>query len=307
EADEFDRSFLSLSPTVAVITNLEREHLDIYSDLDDLKRSFVEFANKVPFYGFVTVCLDEHSLMDILPLIKKKVISFGTIPQCDVRAIDPVYSERTSRFTVVRNGVVLGEVQVGVPGEHNMKNALAAITVGLEVGVSFDAIASALRQFTGVYRRFEVKGEAGDVMVIDDYAHHPTEVRATLSAIRNGWRRRIVAVFQPHTYSRTRDFYEDFGKAFLNADIAIITDVYAARERPIQGIDGELVAKSARDFGHRHVHYAAQREDVAAVALELIVPGDIVITMGAGDIWKSGDEILEALKVKAGEEVGARA
>lgn len=307
EADEFDRSFLSLSPTVAVITNLEREHLDIYSDLDDLKRSFIEFANKVPFYGFVTVCLDEHSLMDILPLIKKKVISFGMTPQCDVRAIDPTFSECTSRFTVVRNGVTLGEVSVGVPGEHNMKNALAAITVGLEVGVSFEDIARALKQFSGVYRRFEVKGEAGTVMVIDDYAHHPTEVRATLNAIRNGWRRRVVAIFQPHTYSRTRDFYEDFGKAFLNADIAIITDVYAARERPIQGIDGEMVARSAADFGHRNVHYVPLRSDVAARAMELVEPDDIVITMGAGDIWKTGDEILDALRVRAGAEVEARA
>jgi UDP-N-acetylmuramate--alanine ligase len=303
EADEFDRSFLSLSPTVAVITNLEREHLDIYSDLDDLKRSFVEFANKVPFYGFVSVCLDEPSLMDILPLIKKRVISYGTTPQCDVRAIDPVFNERTSRFTVVRKGEVLGEIKVGVPGEHNMKNALAAIAVGLETGVSFEDIANALGQFTGVYRRFEVKGEADDVMVVDDYAHHPTEVRATLNAIRNGWRRRVVAIFQPHTYTRTRDFYEEFGKAFFNADVAIITDVYAARERPIQGIDGEMIVRSAGSYGHRNVCYIPDRADVAARALEMIVPGDIVITMGAGDIWKTGDEILEGLRVRAGETV----
>jgi UDP-N-acetylmuramate--alanine ligase len=301
EADEFDRSFLSLSPTVAVITNLEREHLDIYSDLDDLKRSFVEFANKVPFYGFVAVCLDEPSLMDILPHIKKRVISYGTTPQCDVRAVDPVFTERTSTFTVVRKGTTLGSISVGVPGEHNMKNALAAIAVGLEIGVEFDAIARALGQFTGVYRRFEVKGEAGEVMVVDDYAHHPTEVRATLNAIRNGWRRRVVAIFQPHTYTRTRDFYEDFGKAFFNADVAIVTDVYAARERPIQGIDGEMIVRSAAAYGHRNVCYVPLRADVAARALELIQPGDIVVTMGAGDIWKTADEILEGLRVRAAE------
>jgi len=307
EADEFDRSFLSLSPTVAVITNLEREHLDIYSDLDDLKRSFIEFANKVPFYGFVALCLDEPSLMDILPQVKKRVVSYGTTPQCDVRAIDPVFTERHSRFTVMRKGETLGEITVPVPGEHNMKNALAAVAVGLETGVSFESIARALAQFTGVYRRFEIKGEANGVMVIDDYAHHPTEVRATLKALRNGWRRRVVAIFQPHTYSRTRDFYEEFGKAFVNADVAIITDVYAARERPIQGIDGELIVHSAAAYGHRSVCYVPDRADVAARALELIEPGDMVITMGAGDIWKSADEILEALTVREGAAEEARA
>jgi UDP-N-acetylmuramate--alanine ligase len=302
EADEFDRSFLSLSPTVAVVTNLEREHLDIYSDLDDLKRSFVEFANKVPFYGFVALCLDEPSLMDILPLVKKRVISFGTTPQCDIRAVDPVFTERTSRFTVLRKGVALGEVSVGVPGEHNLKNALAAVAVGLEIGLDFASIARALSTFSGVYRRFEIKGEAGDVMIVDDYAHHPTEVRATLNAIRNGWRRRIVAIFQPHTYTRTRDFYEEFGKAFFNADVAIITDVYAARERPIQGIDGEMIVRSAASYGHRNVCYVPDRADVATRALELIQPGDIVITMGAGDIWKCANEILEGLRERAGVE-----
>jgi UDP-N-acetylmuramate--alanine ligase len=295
EADEFDRSFLSLSPTIAVITNMEREHLDIYSGLDDIKRAFIEFANKVPFYGFVALCLDEPSLVDILPHMKRRVVSFGSTPQCDVRAVDITYSERESTFTVVRGGETLGEMRVAVPGEYNVKNALAAIAVGLEVGVPFDVVARALGKFTGVYRRFEVKGESEGVMVIDDYAHHPTEVRAVLDAIRRGWRRRVIALFQPHTYSRTRDFYEEFGKSFFNADIVVITDVYPARERPIQGIDGELVARSAVDFGHRHVHYVPDRADLARKTLELIEPGDIVITMGAGDIWKSADEILQGL------------
>jgi UDP-N-acetylmuramate--alanine ligase len=299
EADEFDRSFLSLSPTIAVVNNLEREHLDIYSDLDDIKRAFIEFANKVPFYGFVALCLDETSLVDILPQLKKRVISFGSTPQCDVRAVDIAYTERTSTFTVVRRDETLGSITVGVPGEHNVKNALAAITIGLETGIPFDAICRALEKFTGVYRRFEIKGESDGVMVIDDYAHHPTEVKATLDAIRRGWRRRVVALFQPHTYSRTRDFYDDFGKAFFNADLVLITDVYPARERPIQGITGELVASSATGFGHRNVVYVPDRKDLAARALELIRPGDIVVTMGAGDIWRSGDEILAVLGERA--------
>ncbi|MEP7217794.1 MAG: cyanophycin synthetase, partial [Bacteroidota bacterium] len=242
------------------------------------------------------LCLDEPTLVDIMPLLKKRVISYGFTPQCDIRAIDVSYSEGSSTFTVVYRGEVLGQVTVGVPGEHNVKNALAAITAGLEVGADFDSICRALEKFHGVYRRFEIKGEADGVMVIDDYAHHPTEVKATLDAIRGGWRRRVVALFQPHTYSRTRDFYEEFGKSFFNADIVLITDVYAARERPIQGISGELIATSATGFGHRNVIYVPDRADLVARTRELLQPGDIVVTMGAGDIWKSGDELLAKLQ-----------
>lgn len=296
EADEFDRSFLSLSPTVAVVTNIEREHLDIYSDLDDIRRTFVEFANKVPFYGFVALCLDEPAVMEIVPLLKRRVISYGFSPQCDLRAVDPVYEGARSRFVIERRGERLGEVDLGVPGEHNVKNALAAVTVGLELGVPFATIAKALEKFSGVLRRFEVKGVENGVLVIDDYAHHPTEVRATLDAIGRGWKRRIVALFQPHTYSRTRDFSDEFGKAFFNADVVIVTDVYAARERPIQGITGELIASSASAFGHRNVHYIPDRDRLAGATVELLEPGDILVTMGAGDIWKVGEQILGLLR-----------
>ncbi|MFZ1572829.1 MAG: UDP-N-acetylmuramate--L-alanine ligase [Candidatus Kapaibacterium sp.] len=298
EADEFDRSFLTLSPTIAVVNNMEREHLDIYSDLDDIKSAFIEFANKVPFYGFVAICLDETSLLDIIPFIKKRVIGFGTTPQCDIRAVDMVFSERTAKFNVIYNGKNLGEVTIGVPGEHNVKNALAAITVGLETGVNIEDIAKSLKSFTGVYRRFEVKGEENGIIVIDDYAHHPTEVKATLEAIRKGWKdRRVIGVFQPHTFTRTRDFYEDFGKAFFNADLAIITDIYPARERPIQGITGELVSESASKFGHRNVEYVQDKNELANKILSIVKSGDIVITMGAGDIWKTADEVLKQLKI----------
>lgn len=296
EADEFDRSFLSLSPTVAVITNIEREHLDIYSDLDDIRRTFIEFANKVPFYGFVALCLDEPTVMELVPMLKRRVISYGFSPQCDLRAADAWYEGTRSRFTVERRGETLGAIDLGVPGKHNVKNAMAALTVGLELGVPFATIAKALGQFSGVLRRFEVKGEARGILVIDDYAHHPTEVRATLDAIRKGWKRRIVALFQPHTYSRTRDFYEEFGKAFFNADVVIVTDVYAARERPIQGVSGELIARSASGFGHRNVHYVPQRDELALRTVELLESGDLVVTMGAGDIWKAGDRILNLLE-----------
>ena len=299
EADEYDRSFLSLLPTVAVITNLESEHLDVYSDLDDLKRSFIEFANKVPFYGFIALCLDEPELVDIMPKLTRRVISYGASSQCDVRASNIIYDRGRSQFTVSLRGKELGTIELGVPGLHNVKNALAAVTTGLALDVQFETIASALAKFSGVYRRFEVKGEEQEVLVIDDYAHHPTEVKATLEGVKRGWDRRVIALFQPHTYTRTRDFHDEFGKSFLNADVVVITDVYPAREQPIQGVTGELVAKSASDFGHRHVNYVADKNDVPEHVVSFLEPGDIVLTMGAGDIWKAGEKILEKLKAKS--------
>ena len=296
EADEYDRSFLSLLPTIAVITNLESEHLDIYSGIEDLKRSFVEFANKVPFYGFVALCLDEPALVDIMPKLTRRVVSYGTRSQCDVQASDIRYSEGLTVFNVSLRGEELGEIRLNAPGLHNVKNALAAVTLGLAMNIKFKTIAQALKKFRGVYRRFEVKGEAKGVMVVDDYAHHPTEVKATLEGVKRGWDRRVVAVFQPHTYTRTRDFHTEFGKSFLNADIVVITDVYPAREAPIQGITGELVAKSASDFGHRDVIYISDKEDVPTRVAELVQSGDILLTMGAGDIWKAGEKILEQLR-----------
>lgn len=296
EADEYDRSFLSLLPTIAVVTNLETEHLDIYSGLDDLKRTFIEFANKVPFYGFIALCLDEPALVDIMPKLARRVVSYGTTSQCDVRASDIRYEEGTSRFTVVRRGQELGEIRLNVPGLHNVKNALAAVTVALEMGIGFRTIAKALKKFSGVYRRFEVKGERNGILVIDDYAHHPTEVKATLEGVKRGWDRRVVAIFQPHTFSRTRDFHTEFGKAFLNADVVIVTDIYPAREKPIQGITGELVARSAVDFGHRGVRYIADKEDVPANVAKIARPGDIILTLGAGDVWKIGEKILEEIE-----------
>ncbi len=292
EADEYDRSFLQLLPTVAVITNVEADHLDIYSDLDDIKGAFVEFANKVPFYGTTCVCLDDPGVRSILPSIKKVVVTFGLSPQCDVRAVDCEYHERSSSFTLTHHGAELGRITIGVPGEHNVRNTLAACAVGLVCGVSFEHLATALGNFTGVYRRFEFKGEVNDVLVVDDYAHHPTEIRSTLSAARRGWKRRIIAVFQPHTYSRTRDFYEEFATSFDDADVLLLTDVYPAREAPIEGISGELIATAARAAGHRDVHYVAHKADLAATLRTLVQPGDMVLTLGAGDIWKVGLELL---------------
>lgn len=297
EADEFDRSFLSITPTIAVLTTLETDHLDCYRDLEDIKTAFVQFANKVPFYGFIVLCLDEPALQDIVPqLSKKKMITYGLNPQADLQAIDVTVKHNTSSFTVLRGEKELGVVTIQVPGKHNVQNALAAIAVALELGVPFEKVKAGIEKFSGVYRRWEKKGEVGGISVYDDYAHHPTECRATLAGAKAGWRRRLVCVFQPHLYSRTRDFYDDFGKAFLLSDVLVVTDVYPAREEPIQGVTGELIANAAEQFGHKDVHYVADKKQLPEYLMKIVKKGDIVITMGAGDIWKYGEEFLKKLQ-----------
>ena len=297
EADEFDRSFLSITPTIAVLTTLETDHLDCYRDLEDIKGAFIQFANKVPFYGFVVLCLDEPALQDIMPqLARKKLLTYGLTPQADIQAIDIRHKENTSNFTIVRGADDLGEITLQIPGKHNVQNALAAIAVGLQLGIPFSKVKSGIEKFTGVYRRWEKKGESGGITVYDDYAHHPTECRATLSGVKSGWRRRVVCVFQPHLFSRTRDFYEEFGKAFLLADVLVVTDVYPAREEPIQGVTGELITNAAKQYGHKDVHYVQDKKDIPAYLKKITRSGDIVITMGAGDIWRFGEEFLKAIK-----------
>jgi UDP-N-acetylmuramate--alanine ligase len=296
EADEYDRSFLQLLPTIGLITNVEAEHLDIYADFDDIKRTFAQFANKVPFYGLVVVCLDNPGVMEVLPNINKQVRTYGLSPQCDVRAVNIVHTERSSTFRLVRNGQDLGAITIHIPGLHNVRNALGAITVALEMGVGVEDIRAALDGFTGVYRRFEIKGEQRGIMVIDDYAHHPSEVAATLQAARSGWsNRRIVCVFQPHTYTRTRDFCTEFGKSFGDSDYLFVTDVYPARELPIDGISGENIAKAAIQYGHRHVQYIPDKSQISSVLHGMVREGDIVMTLGAGDVWKYGAEFLNSL------------
>jgi UDP-N-acetylmuramate--alanine ligase len=296
EADEFDRSFLSITPTIAVLTTLETDHLDCYRDLEDIKAAFIQFASKVPFYGFVVLCLDEPALQDIMPRIKKKIITYGLNGQADVQAVDLVHRQHRTTFTVVADGQELGTVELQIPGRHNVLNALAAITVGLRMKVPFAQVKAGIEKFTGVFRRWEVKAEIGGITVIDDYAHHPTEIKATLQGAKAGWRRRVVCVFQPHLYSRTRDFYDEFGRSFFNADVLVLTDVYPAREEPIQGVSGEIIANAAKSFGHKQVHYVPDKSAVPAFLLELKQPGDMIITMGAGDIWKYGEEFIRRLK-----------
>jgi len=297
EADEFDRTFLKLTPTIAAITTLEREHLDTYKDLEDIKSAFVEFANKVPFFGFVVLCLDEPALQDVIPQINKKIFTYGITPQADIRAANITHSENHSEYTVVYLGKELGRIRINIPGLHNVKNSLVAIAIATEMGVEFSVIKKALQSFNGVYRRFETKYNQ-EVMVIDDYGHHPTEINVTLDGIRRGWNRRLVAVFQPHLYSRTKDFFAEFGRSFLNSDVFICTDVYPAREKPIEGITGEMIANAAKSFGHKNVYYEPDKTKLPDLLQKIYEKGDIIITMGAGDIWKYGEKFVRLLEEK---------
>ncbi len=295
EADEFDRTFLKLTPTIAAITTLEREHLDTYKDLDDIKTAFIEFANKVPFYGFVVICLDEPALQDIIPSINKTIFTYGTTTQADVRAIDIQFEGFSSKYNVIYKGKELGQIKLNIPGEHYVKNSLVAVTIGMELGIDFNIIKKALEKFTGVYRRFETKFK-NDILVLDDYAHHPTETSATLAGIRAAWDRRLIVVFQPHLFSRTKDFYQDFGRSFLNSDVFICTDIYPAREKPIEGITGELIANITKKYGHKNVIYVPDKNDIPKKLMEMVKKDDIIVTMGAGDIWKYGEKFVELLK-----------
>lgn len=296
EADEFDKSFLQLSPTHSVITNIDSDHMDCYDNRDDLLGAFTQFANAVPFYSTVVACTDEPLVKKILPDISRPVISYGFTEDADFRAEQMEYCEIHTDFVVKHKDDELGSIHLQVPGAHNVKNALAVIGLGLELDIDFKTIREGLKSFSGVRRRFEIKGIFNDIMVVDDYAHHPTEVSATLKAVKNGWERRLVCVFQPHLYTRTRDFYEDFARAFLISDVLIVTDVYPAREEPIEGISGELIINAAKSMGHKDVHWVKEKKSVVAALRALVNEGDFVVTMGAGDIWRMGDEYVSVLQ-----------
>ncbi len=297
EADEFDRTFLRLTPSIAIITNIEADHLDIYDDLEDVKNAFIDYANKVPFYGAVIVCLDDSNVRSILPQLEKRIITYGLTPQAQIRAVDIQMNQFTSTFTVTNDGKKLGVITLNSPGDHNVNNALAAVATGIELSIDFKLIKAGLERFSGVFRRFQRKAEEQGIMVIDDYAHHPTEVQATLSAAHKGWPdRRLVAVFQPHLYSRTQDLYKEFGLSFFDAEVLLITDVYPSREKPIEGVTGKLIADTAEQYGHKKVMYVENKEEVTEKLKAITRAGDIVITMGAGDIYKFGEAFANDLK-----------
>jgi UDP-N-acetylmuramate--alanine ligase len=295
EADESDGSFLRLSPNVAVVTTIDEEHLDHYDDIEAIKRSFVEFVNKVPFYGAAVVCLDEENVQAIIPRIIRRVITYGFSQQADVRAADVALDGQSVTFNVSLRESKLGSVLLRMPGKHNISNALAAVAVGLELDIPFSSISEGIAQFTGISRRLEIRGEVEGIVFVDDYAHHPTEIIATLETIKSMWGRRIIAVFQPHRHSRTRALWEKLGRSFYDADSVIITSIYAAGEEPIPGVTAELVARAALRSGHRDVNYLPERAQVIGHLCDSLKPQDIVISLGAGDVWKIGDEVMERL------------
>jgi UDP-N-acetylmuramate--alanine ligase len=294
EADESDGSFLRLTPTIAVVTNIDPEHLDHYGTFETLHAAFADFVNKVPFYGLAVLCLDHPAVQALLPKLEKRHVTYGLSAQAEYRADALVQEGLTTSFDAWRRGGKLGRVRLGMVGRHNVQNALAAIAVADEVGIAFDLVREALEEFRGVQRRFTVRGETKGVTVVDDYGHHPAEVRATLDGARGAFHRRLVVLFQPHRYTRTRDLFDDFARAFNDADVVLVTDVYAAGEEPIEGFDGRRLAEAIHACGHRDVRYVARGELVAQAAA-LAKEGDLVLTLGAGDITKAGPELLAAL------------
>ena len=296
EADEFDRSFLTLRPTMGLITNLDLEHLDCYENLEDLQMAFTQFANAVPFYGKVGVCIDNHNAASIIPNIKRPVVTFGVHEDAEIQASNLQFENNHSTFTLSIHGEPRGELTVHVPGEHNVKNALGAAVLALELDTPFDKIQAGLDQYTGVRRRFDIKYTTDkNIVIVDDYAHHPSEVSATLKAAKTGWNNRIIAIFQPHLFTRTRDFYHDFAEAFLQADILIVTDIYEAREKPIPGITAQIISDEAERLGHKHVELIADQANIPARLKEIVQANDMIITMGAGNIWRQCEGIYEAI------------
>lgn len=298
EADEFDRSFLQLAPEIGVITSIDADHLDCYLDLDELTAAFVRFANGVRNGGQVVACTDDDRVVQAIPSIRPQVITYGLKEAAWITATELGLSPECSEFVVCAGGDSLGRLRLPRPGRHNVCNSLAAIGTCLHAGVAFEQIRDGLESFGGVRRRFERKGEEGGVAVYDDYAHHPAEIAATLEGAK-AYKRRLLVVFQPHLYSRTLSLSEEFGRALLAADVAIVTDVYAAREARIKGVSGRLIVDAAKRDGHPNVHFVSGLCEASSLAVQECRPGDIVITMGAGDVGEIGEKILRTLKEEA--------
>jgi UDP-N-acetylmuramate--alanine ligase len=297
EADESDRSFLKLAPIIAVVTNIEAEHLDCYRDIDDIRETFIKFMNKVPFYGFNMVCLDDENIQLVLPRLERKVITYGSHTQALYRYAEPSFSGFGSSFKAFKDGTFLSEITLNVPGTHNCLNAMAALATAYELGVDIKVIQQSLLAFSGVQRRCHVRGEKNGITVMDDYGHHPTEIKMTLKALKNGFpNRRIVAVFQPHRYSRTRDLFDDFVNAFYDASVLYVTEIYAASETPLPGITGKSLYEKIKDHGYRHANYIKDKNSIPETISPLLESGDIVVFLGAGDVWRQGPKLLELIK-----------
>jgi len=298
EADESDRSFLYLSPFIAVLTNIDEEHLDQYRSLDDIKKTFVNFANKVPFYCPVILCLDDPNLQGIIPEIERKIITYGFSAPSDVSARDFGFDGFRSSSVVFYKGKKLGDLRLQVPGLHNISNAMAATAVGLDLGIPAETILEALGNYTGTGRRFELRKTVGDIMVIEDYAHHPTEIKATLEAARRGWTRRVVAVFQPHRYTRLSKLMTQFATSFDQADVLVLTEIYPAGEDPIPGASGRALFDEVRQFGHKNVRFEPDLKSIPALVEKVAAPGDMLIILGAGNVNRIIPDIIARLEAR---------
>lgn len=310
EADESDGSFLKLSPTIAIVTNIDAEHLDYYRDLDNIKSTFLNFINKIPFYGVAILCADNENIVSLFPYIEKRYITYSIKKRADITAVNIKTAGGQSKFNVFYKGLNVGEFHLPLPGVHNISNALACIGVAIELDMKIEDVQKALKNFSGVERRFQIVGylsgndegnrEDRDILIVDDYGHHPTEIKATLSAAKEGWGRRTVVLFQPHRYTRTRDLLQEFRDAFDKADVLLITDIYPAGERPIEGVTGERLYETIRNHGHKNVMFIPDKTSVYKYIINVIKPGDMIITLGAGDIWKIGRQIItEGLRLRS--------
>lgn len=299
ESDESDGSFLKLSPILAIVTNIDREHLDHYEDIEAIRSAFTEFVNKVPFYGAAIVCLDDDNIQQILPSVNRRIITYGTGAQAMLVISHASCGHLSSTFRLRLRDEDLGEFHLAVPGVHNVLNATAAVAIGLELEIPPDIIREGLAKFSGVDRRFQQRGHENGVTVIDDYGHHPTEIRATLAAARDCRFNRIHAIFQPHRYTRTMHLMDDFARSFHAADHVYLLDIYAASEKPIDGVSAQALAEKMRGFGHRSVEFVGSVENAASVVAANVREGDVVLTLGAGNVWQAGDRLLQKLRGEA--------
>ena len=296
EADESDGSFLRMTPAIAVVTNIDLEHLDHYSGIEEIKQAFTDFVNKVPFYGMGVLCLDNEYVQDILPKIQKRFVTYGFSRQADYRAREIRSEGMRSRFTVHKKGEVLGEIRLNLPGRHNVLNALAAIATGCELSIDFEQIRKALEKIQGVQRRMEIKAEIDGITIMDDYGHHPTEIRTTLDAVRQAEpERRLVVIFQPHRYSRTEALFNDFTRAFNESDLLFVLPIYAASEPPIEGVSSEALAEGIRAHGHRNVVAVSEGMDPVLLVADALEPEDLVLTLGAGNVYRTGEALAREL------------
>ena len=295
EADEFDRSFLALKPTIAIVTNIELEHTDCYENINELQEAFTQFCKSVPFYGAIIACADSPAVEEIITNIERPMITYGRSRDAAYRAKNLRFKENKSTYSVFRSEECLGDIELNVPGEHNILNSLAAVVLGLEMGLSFENIKEGIYSYNGVRRRFDIKGNYNDVIIVDDYAHHPTEVEATLKSAKSGWDRRIIAVFQPHLFSRTREFFKEFADVLQIANIVIITDIYPAREKPIQGVTSKLIYDELENKDH-NCYLVPDIDDLAGTLDQVTQPGDMLITMGAGNIWRYNESYVKHIQ-----------